>query len=45
MKEIINKLVENAIKQYGTENQKTKQIVENAENLKNKYEQKLVKLF
>lgn len=45
MKEIIDKLVENALKQYGLDNPKTKQIVENAENLKIKYNQKLVKLY
>lgn len=42
---IIDKLVDNAIKKYGMENKKTIQIVENAENLKEKYEQNLLKLF
>lgn len=42
---IIDKLVDNAIKKYGLESQKTIDIVTNAENLKQKYEQNLVKLF
>lgn len=45
MIKIIDKLIENALKQYGLENPKTKQIIENAENLKEKYNQKLVKLY
>lgn len=42
---IIDKLVDNAINKYGLESKKTVQIVENAENLKVKYEQNLIKLF
>lgn len=42
---IIDKLVDNAINKYGLENKKTVQIVENAKNLKVKYEQNLIKLF
>ena len=45
IKTIIDKLVENAIRQNGVENKKTIQIVTNAENLKEKYEQNLVKLY
>ncbi len=42
---IIDKLVDNAIKKYGFENKKTIQIATNAEKLKAKYEQNLIKLF
>lgn len=42
---IIDKLVENAMTKYGLENEKTLQIAKNAENLKAKYEENLVKLF
>ena len=43
--EIIDKLVDNAIKQYGIENEKTIAIVQNAENLKEKYLNNLVKIY
>ena len=39
---IIDKLVDNAIKQYGMEDKKTITIAQNAENLKEKYLNKLV---
>lgn len=42
---IIDKLVDNAIKKYGLESKKTIQIVKNAEKMKAKYEQNLIKLF
>lgn len=43
--EIIDKLVDNAIKQYGMENKKTIAITQNAENLKEKYLNNLVKIY
>ncbi len=42
---IIDKLVDNAIHKYGFENKKTIIIAENAEKLKIKYEDNLIKLF
>ncbi len=42
---IIDKLVDNAIKKYGFENQKTITIAENAERLKEKYLENSIKLF
>lgn len=43
--EIINKLVDNAIKKYGMEDKKTIAIAKNAENLKQKYLENNIKLF
>ena len=43
--EIIDKLVDNAIRQYGVENEKTIAIAQNAENLKEKYLNNLVKIY
>lgn len=43
--EIIDKLVDNAIKQYGVEDKKTIAIAQNAENLKEKYLNNLVKIY
>jgi len=42
---IIDKLVDNAIRQYGMENKKTKTITENAEKLKEKYLENLIKMY
>lgn len=42
---IIDKLIDNAIKENGLEDKKTIQIVENAEKMKEKYEQNLIKIF
>ena len=42
---IIDKLVDNAIKQYGMKNKKTITIAQNAENLKEKYLNNLVKIY
>lgn len=42
---IIDKLVENAMAKYGLENEKTLQIAKNAEELKEKYQRNLVKLY
>ena len=42
---IIDKLVDNAIRQYGVENKKTIIIAQNAENLKEKYLNNLVKIY
>lgn len=42
---IIDKLIDNAIKENGLEDKKTIQIVENAEKIKEKYEQNLIKIF
>lgn len=42
---IINKIIDNAIKQCGLEDKKTITIVENAERLKEKYENNLIKLY
>lgn len=42
---IIDKLVDNAIRQYGMEDKKTITIVQNAENLKEKYLNNLVKIY
>ena len=42
---IIDKLVDNAIRQYGVENKKTITIAQNAENLKEKYLNNLVKIY
>ena len=43
--EIINKLVDTAIKKYGKEDKNTIAIAKNAENLKQKYLENNVKLF
>ena len=43
--EIIDKLVDNAIRQYGVEDEKTITIAQNAENLKEKYLNNLVKIY
>ena len=43
--EIIDKLVDNAIKQYGVEDKKTIAIAQNAENLIEKYLNNLVKIY
>ena len=43
--EIIDKLVDNAIKQYGVEDKKTVTIVQNAENIKEKYLNNLIKIY
>lgn len=45
MKNIIDKIVENAIKKYGFEDKKTITIAENAENLKEKISNNLVKVY
>lgn len=45
IKTIIDRLIDNAIRKYGVENEKTITIVENAENLKEKYENNLIKLY
>ena len=42
---IIDKLVDNAIRQYGVEDKKTITIAQNAENLKEKYLNNLVKIY
>ena len=42
---IIDKLVDNAIRQYGVENKKTITIAQHAENLKEKYLNNLVKIY
>lgn len=42
---IIDKLVDNAIRKYGLENKKTIVIAENAENLKEKISENLVKVY
>lgn len=42
---IIDKLVDNAIHKYGLESKKTINIITNAEKLKEKYKQNLIKLF
>ena len=42
---IIDKLVENAITKYGFENDKTVTIAENAENIKEKYLDNLIKIY
>lgn len=42
---IIDKLVDNAIRQYGVEDKKTIIIAQNAENLKEKYLNNLVKIY
>lgn len=42
---IIDQLINKTIQKYGMENKKTIQIISNAENLKEKYNQNLVKLF
>lgn len=42
---IIDKLVDNAIRKYGHEDKKTIQIAENAENLKQKYLDNLIKIY
>lgn len=42
---IIDKLVDNAVKKYGAENKKTITITENAEKLKQQYTENSIKLF
>ena len=42
---IIDKLVDNAIRKYGLEDEKTVTIAQNAENLKEKYLNNLVKIY
>ena len=45
MKNIIDRIVDNAIKKYGFEDPKTITIAENAENLKEKISNNLVKVY
>lgn len=45
MVEIIDKLVDNAIKKYGLENGKTLVVVENAEKIKENYLNNLIKIY
>lgn len=45
MVEIIDRLVDNAIRQYGLEDSKTLTVVENAENIKEKYLNNLIKIY
>lgn len=45
MKNIIDRLVDNAIKKYGFEDPKIITIAENAENLKEKISNNLVKVY
>lgn len=43
--DIIDKLVENAICKYGLEDKRTVNIIANAEKMKEKYNENLIKLF
>ena len=45
MNKLIDKIVETAIKKYGFEDSKTVTIAENAENLKEKISNNLVKVY
>ena len=42
---IIDRLVDNAIRKYGLEDEKTVTIAQNAENIKEKYLNKLIKMY
>lgn len=42
---IIDKLVDNAIRKYGLEDKKTVTIAQNAENIKEKYLNNLIKIY
>ena len=42
---IIDKLVDNAIRRYGLEDEKTITIAQNAENIKEKYLNNLIKIY
>lgn len=42
---VIDQLINKTIQKYGMEHKKTIQVITNAENLKEKYNQNLVKLF
>ena len=42
---IIDKLVDNAIRKYGLEDEKTVTIAQNAENIKEKYLNNLIKIY
>lgn len=42
---IIDKLVDNTIRKYGLEDEKTVIIVQNAENIKEKYLNNLIKIY
>lgn len=42
---IIYKLVDNAIRKYGLEDEKTVTIAQNAENIKEKYLDNLIKIY
>ena len=43
--EIIDKLVDNAIRKYGLEDEKTVTIAQNAEDIKEKYLDNLIKIY